>query len=55
MIYSAMHMSWLLLYFLGTGHYLSPEGGKNVVGVMKKLEIDRGGITPFLVDQAGGS
>ena len=32
-----MHMSWLLLYFLGTGHYLSPEGGKNVVGGHEKI------------------
>jgi hypothetical protein len=29
-------------------------GGKKVGRVMKKLEIDRGGITAFLVDQAGG-
>jgi hypothetical protein len=30
-------------------------GGKKVGGVMKKLEIDRGVVTAFLVDQAWGS
>jgi hypothetical protein len=40
--------------FLGTGHYLSPGGRKKVGRVMKKLEIDRGRVTAFLVDQAGG-
>ena len=38
---------------LGTCHYLSPGGGKRVGGVMKKLEINKGGVTAFLVDQAG--
>ena len=42
------------MFNLGIGHYLSPGGGKKVEGSWKKLEIDRGGVTTFLVDQAGG-
>jgi hypothetical protein len=37
---------------LGTGHYLSPGGGKKVGKVMKKMEIDRGGTPLFwLINQ----
>jgi hypothetical protein len=33
-------------------HYCLFQKGR---GIMKKLEIDRGGVTAFLVDQAGRS
>jgi hypothetical protein len=32
----------------------SPGGREKCRGVMKKLEIDREGVTAFLVNQAGG-
>jgi hypothetical protein len=32
--------------------FISRGAGKGIGRVMKKMEIDRGGVTAFLVDQA---
>ena len=49
-------LNYHIHFYLWTGHYLSPGtgGGKEVGGVMKKLEIDRGGSLLFWLIKQGG-